>query len=122
MVRPGGTLVIFEDEPGNAPPEVQNYRDVQSFLAQLVRPNRGPLLSGKQFQKLTSGSSGTSFWEIELEANSLVADPDVVLGFLAGSSGVVTPEVAELMNRIKRHGLAYGNFWWARWEKAANNA
>ncbi len=120
LVKPGGSLVIFEDEPSSHPVAVRNYRDVQMFLAKLVGTSRGPLLSRSQFQLLKSVAVNADQWEVELEANHFPADEEVVLGFLAGSEGQVASEVYDLMERIKVNGLAYGDFWWAQW-RGANN-
>jgi SAM-dependent methyltransferase len=115
LLKPGGVMVLFEDEPAESPKAVKNYHDVQLFLAQLVGPGRGPLLPWKKFQKIASGQPYPGSWKFGLEENGTVADPSRVLDFLAGTSGQVAPEVANLMAGIKMNGLAYGSYWWAQW-------
>lgn len=118
LLKPGGMLVVFEDEPAGDPQAVRNYRDVQLFLARLVGVSRGPLLSSNNFLELVSTSDNPKSWEVGLEKNSVTADVEIVLGFLAGSSGQVSVGVEDLMQRIKNSGLEYGHYWWAKWEKA----
>jgi len=99
---------------GNAlcPPILPGSVDL-ILAANLVRH----LLPMKKFQKMISDKADQRSWKVELENNRLVADDKAVLSFLGGSGGEVSPEVSRLMVSIGFNGLAYGQYWWAQWER-----
>ncbi len=110
-LRPGGHLYIFEDEPGDRPVAVDNYRCLQRFLCRLDPGGRGPLLSGHEFERRATETG----WNRGEMVNRETADSEAVLAMLDGSDGTATGEAARLAESIRRHGLVYGRYWWARW-------
>lgn len=131
-LAPRGCLYILEDEPADRPPAVRNYRDLQAFLAQLVPESRRTLLARGTFARAIQacGAAGSG-WILGLETNRWPADPQAALAMLRGESAPgqrsrvadrashrhqqAVGEVARLIGAIERHGLAYGQYWWARW-------
>jgi hypothetical protein len=114
LLKPGGALYVFEDEPGRATAAQANYRDLQSFLAQLMPETRGTLLARERFAQLVGADSEPGAWTFGSAANRSPLDAQAVLKFLAGSAGPPTGPVAGLMRRIGRDGLDPGRYWWAR--------
>jgi len=113
LLKPRGSLFIFEDEPVTEPAGAARYRDLQEFLSRLMPESRGPLLSLVDFQARAAAPCFFCNWEFGLIRNTQTIDTEVVLGFLdpgAASSG----ESDRLRTGIERDGLDPGNYWWAR--------
>ncbi len=113
LLRPGGVLWIFEDEPGDATPGAANYKDLQSWLARLV-PGRSPLLSLTSFRDGFAPGADDG-WSFGLAANEYPASVDGALAVLEPDFGDVEGEAGRLADRIRAHGLSYGQYWWARY-------
>ena len=113
LLKPGGSLVIFEDEPSQATRQVRNFGDLQDFLAQLMPESRGPLMPLKRFKELVDCDNDGESWTFGIEHNQETINATEVVRFLAGGAGVPTGTVAGLIKSIGRDGLAPGKYWWA---------
>lgn len=116
-VAPGGALHILEDEPGDDTPARRNHADLQDWLARCV-PGRRPLLSMADFTSALAAAGAGSAWRFGIAVNATpppAAAP--LLAMLSGDGGVPDDATRELADRIRRHGLDYGRFWWARWSR-----
>ena len=113
LLKPGGSLFIFEDEPVGQPAAAAHYRDLQGFLLHLAPGSRGPLLALKKFQALCAASGFDIPWEWGTARNRYRLDPAAVLDFL-GQGGHPDGEPGRLMANIARDGLDPGRYWWAR--------
>ena len=118
LLKPGGSLFIFEDEPGDESPGEINYRDLQVFLARLLPESRGPLISLEEFKARSSSFRTTASWEFGLVRNGHAIAAEPVLDML-GPGLEAVGEPGRLARNIGRHGLDPGHYWWAR---AATNA
>lgn len=114
MLKPGGSLFIFEDEPSQATRPERNFRDLQAFLAQLMPEARGPLMPLKRFQALVEAEENPGQWQFGTQLNHETIDAGEVVRFLAAGDGVPSGAVAGLIKSIGRDGLAPGNYWWAQ--------
>ena len=116
LLRPGGALYVFEDEPRGGPGPAGNYGRLQTLLAKVAPDGRGPLLGRDVFvQKatalqLTVADSGT--W-----TNTWPLDARAVLTMLASGRPEPGGDVARLMRAIGRDGIACGPAWWARLQR-----
>ncbi len=113
MLKPGGSLFIFEDEPGDTPAGVARYRDLQDFLCRLLPESRGPLLPLAEFQARVSVLEASAAWDFGMIRNCQTIDSSVVLDMLS-RGGDKEGESGHLMKAIDRDGLDPGHFWWAR--------
>jgi SAM-dependent methyltransferase len=113
LLKPGGSLFIFEDEPGNSPVGVARYGDLQDFLCRLMPESRGPLLPLAEFQARVSALQSSAGWDYDLVRNRQTINTDAVLEML-GQGGEPVGEPGDLMKAIGRDGLDPGCFWWAR--------
>ena len=113
MLKPGGSLFIFEDDPRGIPAGVAHYRDLQEFLSRLMPESRGPLLPLADFKTRVSILGLTASWDFGLVRNRQTIDAEAVLAFL-GQGGEPVGEPGRLMKGIGRDGLDPGYFWWAR--------
>lgn len=117
-LAPGGRLWVFEDEPTARPASARNYRDLQAFLARLDVWSRRPLLARAEFLRCLGGGPAADRWRCDAAANA--ERPGDLGPLLAGlESGGDEGEGRRLAAAIRRHGLAYGDFWWARWQGEA---
>ncbi len=114
LLKPGGALFIFEDEPSQATVATRNYRDLQAFLAQLMPETRGPLLSRRRFRELISEPDDPESWTFGQQRNQETISATEVMRFLSGGQGTPTGPVESLIRSIGRDGLDPGDFWWAR--------
>lgn len=112
LLRPGGALFLFEDEPADSPAAVRNYRDLQAFLARLLPGQRGPLLALDRFR---AGLPTRDRWRFGLQENRSTLDPAAATTLLAGAGAPPTGEAARLAAAITAGGLACGRYWWAAW-------
>ncbi len=114
VLRPGGVLYILEDMPDLSTPARRNYHGLQSFLARVCGPRRGPLLAEEAFQELVQ----ENLPEVEIlggrAINVLRPDHRAVRDMLRGRGQTPTGEAKRLLRAITRHGLDYGDYWWAR--------
>ena len=113
LLRPGGALYVFEDEPRGGPGPAGNYGRLQALLAKVAPDVRGPLLGRDVFMqkaaalRLRVTESGT--WN-----NTWPLDARAVLTMLASGRPEPGGDVARLMRAIGRDGIACGPAWWAR--------
>jgi len=114
LLKPGGALFLFEDEPSQATIGARNFRDLQAFLAQLMPETRGPLLSLARFREMVVAPEETAHWTIGRQRNQETISATEVVRFLSGGQGTPTGPVAGLIRSIGRDGLDPGEFWWAR--------
>ncbi len=112
VLRPGGTLLILEDQPGNRPPARRNYRDLQLVLAGLDPRRRGPLVTVQAFRSLVKDRPWMADAPWGLVPNRWPADCGAVVAMLAAGSPAESGPVAGLLRSLERHGLGYGDFWW----------
>ena len=113
LLKPGGSLFIFEDEPATEPAGAAHYRDLQEFLGRLMPESRGPLLPLADFKARIAVPRFSCSWEFGLIRNTQTLDTEVVQAFLdpgAASKG----EPGRLRIGIERDGLDPGHYWWAR--------
>ncbi len=113
-LRSGGVLYILEDAPDCETPARKNYHDLQELLVRIAGPERGPLLTPAHFQAIAGKLPSAAGLRWGTGSNLQRPDPEVVLSMLAGCAGRPSGSVGRLMRAIKRHGLAYGDFWWLR--------
>ena len=115
LLRPGGSLFIFEDEPGLSDPAELNFKDLQEFLARLMPSTRGPLISRSLFKKKLQGCTPGLKWSTGLTLNEDRPDTVGVHSMLtgAGAEGKPGGPAGKLLDAIDEHGLSYGSFWWA---------
>lgn len=113
LLKPGGALFIFEDEPCDHPPGAVNYRDLQEFLRRMMPASRGPLLPLAQFQERLGTRWSGAAWEFGRALNCSQLDPAVVVDLLR-QGGRPKGEPGRLIRSITRDGLEPGFFWWAR--------
>ncbi len=121
LLKPGGSLFIFEDEPSQATRPERNFRDLQAFLAQLMPESRGPLMPLKRFQQLVTVEPADG-WSFGQQFNHETIDAAAVVEFLSGGDGVASGLVGGLIKSIGRDGLAPGHFWWAQIGPVENEA
>lgn len=121
LVARDGCLWILEDEPCLRPPAARNYRDLQDLLARLLPGDRAPLLGLDAFRKRRDAWSWPGRWQDGAGENRWPLDERRVLAMLTGGPVRSDGEVARLVERIGREGIACGRCWWARWrpEEAA---
>lgn len=120
LVKPGGALYLFEDEPDLADPACANYVALQAFLARLLPERRRPLLPRSRFEAIIGATDRATGWTLGSAANELKPDPAAVLAMLQGAARDEGGEAARLGRRIAADGLSYGRFWWACWTAAEN--
>ncbi len=113
LLKPGGSLFIFEDEPGTASRGEINYRDLQAFLARLMPESRGPLIPLEEFKTRSSSFQKAAVWEFGLVRNRHTIAAAPVLDML-GPGVAAGGETALLARNIGRDGLDPGHYWWAR--------
>ncbi len=116
LLKPGGALFIFEDEPSSRPGPEKNYKDFQDFLFRLMPAGRGPLVPLAEFKVMAGLANAETRWVSGMDRNEMSPNSDLVLEMLSGDGGKPVGEPVNLAEAIKRDGLAYGNFWWARWQ------
>ncbi|MGD9548281.1 MAG: class I SAM-dependent methyltransferase [Candidatus Krumholzibacteriia bacterium] len=112
VLRPGGTLLILEDQPGAGSPARRNYRDLQDLLAGLDPRRRGPLVTVQSFRSLVKDRAWVADAPWGLAPNRYPADGEAVAAMLAAGSPAESGPVAGLLRSLERHGLEYGDFWW----------
>gem|GEM_PF-1957679 len=112
LLKPGGGLFIFEDQPADLPPGAAHYRDLQEFLRKLMPDSRGPLISLDQFRHRLGGRWESDTWEFGLEKNNWALDAGMVVDML-NQGGKAKGEAGRLVKAIRRDGLDPGYFWWA---------
>jgi SAM-dependent methyltransferase len=112
LLKPGGVLFVFEDEPGQATVGERNFRDLQDFLAQLMPESRGPLLAQQRFRALVEAADDHAAWQFGSAANLETIDATAVVRFLAAGQGTPTGTLAALIRSIGRDGLQPGRYWW----------
>jgi len=113
LLKPGGSLFIFEDEPGADCPGEANYRDLQVFLARLLPESRGPLIPLEEFKASSAVFRSSAAWEFGLVRNRLAIAAAPALEML-GQAAEPDGEPGRLMRNIGRYGLDPGQYWWAR--------
>ena len=114
LLKPGGHLFIFEDEPSQAPPAERNFRDLQAFLAQMMPEARGPLLSLERFRQAIGAQTVPDGWAFGYQRNQETINATEVMRFLSAGEGAASGAVAKLVRAIGRDGLDPGQFWWAQ--------
>lgn len=118
-LAPDGRLWIFEDEPVSRPPAARHYRDAMTLLARLD-PGRRPLLSLGRFLTRLDGEGRRAGWQHGMAANATAVEaPESLARLLAGQGGGPEAPGVRLADAIRREGISYGPFWWARWTAEA---
>jgi len=119
-LAPDGCLWIFEDEPVSSPPAARNYREAMTLLARLDPEGRRPLLSLGGFLARLDDAGLREGWRHGMAVNeSRVEDPEALARLLAGRGGGPEAPGVRLAAAIRRDGISYGPFWWARWSREA---
>lgn len=117
LLRPGGWLFLLEDERSSRPAAAVNYAELQDFLVTLTQGRRGKLVRLADFQTHVSSVAIPGHWKSGLKKNDWPADPETVMQMLRGHGQAPVGEASRLIDSIGQHGLAYGDYWWACWEK-----
>lgn len=120
-LAPRGCLYLFEDEPAERPAAARHYRDLQALLARLLPESRRPLLAAATFRRACAADRDAAGWSFGAATNRWPVDRRNVLVWLTRPRLSEGDEVARLSAGIAADGLAYGDYWWARWcqEEAA---
>lgn len=105
LLKPGGSLFIFEDEPAAGSGPAGNYRDLQEFLRRLTPETRGPLLPLADFLALSGREFPAVAWDKGMVRNQYRLDSVAVLEFLGAGP---------LWQAIAEKGLEPGQYWWTR--------
>ncbi len=115
LLHPGGSIFLFEDEPGVSAPAELNFKDLQDFLARLMPSTRGPLISRSQFNRQLQVFTPGQKWSTGLMLNDHKPDTAGVRTMLTGADPEGKPQglAGKLLSAIDEHGLSYGSFWWA---------
>jgi len=115
LLKPGGSLFIFEDEPTAENNAAGNYSLLQAFLARVMTQSRGPLLGQVEFKTLVNKNCANLKWVFGTAQNSIRPNSEKVLQMLRGQGPDPDPasEAGKLSHSIRKNGLSYGNFWWA---------
>lgn len=114
LLKPGGWLFIFGDEPAvGDDPAASNYGHLQDFLASLMPERRGVLISRASFIEQVSALSPELTWQSGLQKNEQLPDIESVRRMLGGSTGSPPP----ILRAIEKSGLSYGRYWWASAQK-----
>lgn len=117
LLKPGGLLVLLEDQPDTQTPAGRNLWALHEFLVQLTEGRRGGLLTLESFLILLKKSGLGANWQTGLKKNQIPVDQEAVLDMLSGGGGQPKGEAARLIESIKEHGLGYGRYWWASRER-----
>lgn len=113
-VAPGGMLAILEDEPEATSPREANYRQALRLLA-VADPTRNPALAPEDLLDRIPAPWTDPHLERGLPNRERVLDPHAPVDWLrAHRPG---PEVDALARDVAEHGMAYGPWWVARWER-----
>jgi SAM-dependent methyltransferase len=113
LLRPGGRLIILEDEPCPRPKGAVAYRRLQEFLSRVMPAGRGPLLGLGAFRDLLARSGTGGEWTFGGGTNRYPLDADAVVAMLRGGDPEPGGEADRLAERIARDGLDPGRYWWA---------
>jgi SAM-dependent methyltransferase len=113
LLRPGGSLIILEDEPVRRPRGAVAYRLLQEFLARVIPVGRGPLLGLGEFRDRLAPAGVPAGWEFGGDVNTYPLDAGAVVAMLRGADLDPGGEAARLADRIARDGLDPGRYWWA---------
>jgi SAM-dependent methyltransferase len=115
-LAPDGRLWIFEDEPVSRPPAARHYRDAMTLLARLDPGGRRPLLTLGRFLARLDAGARREGWRHGMATNeAIVEDPGALTRLLGGQGGGPEAPGVRLAAAIRRDGISYGPFWWARW-------
>jgi SAM-dependent methyltransferase len=114
LLQPGGSLYIFEDEPGDSPAGTANFRDLHAFLARLMPVTRGPLLPLDKFRAAVDRSACPACWDYGRVKNEYQLDAGAAMRMLRGQGATPQGEASRLIRAIGRRGLDAGWYWWAR--------
>ncbi len=116
LLCPGGSIFLFEDEPGKTSPAEKNFKELQTFLACLMPSSRGGLFCRSQFSTQVKNWTPGQKWTTGLVSNRCKPDVDAVCRMLAEGIHQSSPvgPAEQLLARIEKHGLSYGSFWWAQ--------
>ncbi len=116
-LAPGGALWIFEDEPLSHPPAARHFRDAMAFLARVAPDVRRPLLPLATFRRRWRANAPGQ-WRHGCAMNEFAPDDvEVLASLLEGEHGSTDSPGARLAAAIRRDGLSYGHYWWARLER-----
>ena len=116
LLKPGGTLILLEDQPDRKRSASRNYAEVQDFLVTISAGRRGPLLKLERFQELVVTATGDHGWTYGLKNNRWPVEQENVVTLLQGQGGNPGPIASRLIANIRKHGLQYGQYWWACWQ------
>lgn len=117
LLKPSGWLIVLEDEPGDDSPGRKNFADLQVFLQTLTQGRRGRLLPLARFQAIAARGPAQGKWSWGLKANQWPADAQAAARMLRGTGRSPEGEAGRLIKSIATHGLDYGDYWWALWER-----
>jgi len=115
-LAPDGRLWIFEDEPVSSPPVARHYREAMTLLARLDPGRRRALLPLGRFLARLDAGGRREGWRHGMAANeAVVAAPEALARLVGGQGGGPAAPGPRLAAAIRRDGISYGPYWWARW-------
>jgi SAM-dependent methyltransferase len=115
-LAPNGRLWIFEDEPVSRPPAARHYRDAMTLMARLDPGGRRPLLPLGRFLARLDAGDRRAGWRHGMAANETAIEaPEALALLLGGQGGGPEAPGVRLAAAIRRDGISYGPYWWARW-------
>ena len=114
LLKPGGSLVILEDEPTARPAAAANYRDLQAFLARLWPMGRGPLLARSAFLLRVPPQLLPLVADGGVAVNRWPQDARAAVAMLESGSPAAGDAAAGLAAAIGAQGLSCGRQWWCR--------
>lgn len=113
LLKPGGSVFILEDEPGDGPAE-RNHRDLQALLAHAGGMGRGPLISRDAFARSLPDALRGRIRDGGLAPNRWAQDPLAAAAMLDAGRPAAGSAAARLSAAIRKQGLACGTMWWLR--------
>jgi SAM-dependent methyltransferase len=114
LLRPGGSLLIMEDEPVSAPPPAARYRDLQAFLARVAPGSRGPLLAADSFRRGLPAALAARVVAFGEGDNAWPQDATAAVAMLRRGRPEPGGEADRLATAIAADGLACGRQWWCQ--------
>ncbi len=112
LLRPGGSLLVLEDEPAGQPAAAARYRDLQAFLARVAPGTRGPLLAAAAFRRGLPPGLAARIVSAGEQDNSWPQDAAAAVALLRSGRPAPGGEADRLARAIEADGLACGRQWW----------
>jgi SAM-dependent methyltransferase len=118
-LRPGGLLVVLEDDPAARTAAEASYRTALELLA-AADPTRGAALWPSLARAALTAALGEPI-AVGKQLNTLaVGDPQAPLRWLLarGAAPDVCEQLGALRRLVEQHGMSYGRYWFQVYRKA----